>query len=208
VPYTRDQYRSRLELSIANTAYYDNFSFNDSIQDGYDEISAIGGLYIQSAAVNYIANKTYYDLLTILPNYLGIIAIFNAGIRRWMFPSSLRKFNIDRIDWETAVGVPYYFSVVSHRYMAIYKKPSNNNYGQMYIFYHASAPTLAGTDTLSIPDQFITVLEDYCITDLWEQNQEWTKAANHFEAYTKNLERLKTWVKSNRYPDRLSILKG
>lgn len=207
MPFTRDQYKTRLELLIPNTVYYEDVSFNDSIQDGYSEISAIGGVNLKSTVLNFIPNKSYYDMITLIPDYLGVIAIFNAGIRRWMFPSSIRKFNDDRIDWESAVGVPYYFSVVSHRYLAIYKKPSNNNYGQMYVFYHASAPTLGGSDLLTIPDQFITVLDDYTITDLWEQNQEWGKAAEHFEAYVANLEKLRSWIKGNRNADRRPQLK-
>lgn len=205
--YTRDQYKARLETLLPNNIYYTDDDFNDTIQDGYSEISVVGGLNLKSTVLNYIPYKSYYDMITLIPDYLGVIAIFNAGIRRWMFPSSIRKFNDDRIDWESAVGVPYYFSVVSHRYVAIYKKPSNNNYGQMYVFYHGSAPTLGGSDLLTLPDQFITVLDDYTITDLWEQNQEWGKAAEHFEAYVANLEKLRAWIKGNRNADRRPQLK-
>jgi hypothetical protein len=208
MPYTRDSYKARLQLTFDNLTYYSDSDFNDSIQDGYDEISAFSGLYLRSTVVPFVPLLTYYDLLGTIPDYLGLIAIFNTGYNRWMIPSSVRKFNIDRIDWESAYGVPYYFSVVSHRFMAIYKKPSVPNYGNMYIFYHASAPSLGPSDLLAIPDSDITVMEDYNIVDLWEQNQEWNKAGSHFEAYVKNLRRLKTWIKNNRQPDRAPILKG
>lgn len=208
MPLTRDSYRARLELTVTNNIYYDNYALDDSIQDGYDEIAAVSGLYVRATAIKFVANKTYYDLLSIIPDYLGVIAIFNRTMNRWMYPSSVRKFDIDRIDWETCGGTPYYFSPVSHRFVAIYKKPLVADYGQMYVFYHASAPTLGSSNTLAIPDQFITVLEDFNVTDLWEQNQEWSKASDRFKAYASNLEKLRVWVKTNRMPDRLPTLKG
>lgn len=193
---------------MPNTVYYEDTSFNDSIQDGYSEISLIGGLYLRSTILNFIPNKSYYDMISLIPDYLGVVAIFNNAIKRWMFPSSLRKFDNDRIDWESASGVPYFFSIVSHRYLAIYKKPISENYGQMYVFYRASAPNLGPNDLLALPDQFITVLDDYTMSDLWEQNQEWGKAATNFQAYIANLEKLRIWIRSNRYPDRTPLLKG
>jgi len=180
---------------------------NDSIQDGVDEICAFTGCIYASATINFAAGKSYYDLLTLLPNYIGVVAIFNNNIKRWLIPTSQRKLDQDRIDWETALGTPYYFVPISHRYVAIYKKPGAAGYGNMFVFYRAAAPTLVDATNIPIPDDHLTALENYCVTDLFEQNQEFIKARNHLESYINDLESLRVYMRNKRLPDRLPSLK-
>ena len=203
----RDQVRTNLQHHFNNTVYYDDQSLNDSIQDGLDEICAFTGCVYKSATIPFSQYTTYYDMLTLLPDYIGLVAMFNQTIRRWMIPSSLKKFWQDRIDWDTAYGTPYYFSPVSHRYVAIYKKPSIHTYGNMIVFYRAAAPTLSDTTPIPIPDEHITALETYCITDLWEQAQEFAKASIGLQAYQDNLENLRVLMRSQRNRDRYQSLK-
>ena len=203
----RDQVRTNLQHHFNNTVYYDDQSLNDSIQDGLDEICAFTGCVYKSATIPFSQYTTYYDMLTLLPDYIGLVAMFNQTIRRWMIPSSLKKFWQDRIDWDTAYGTPYYFSPVSHRYVAIYKKPSIPTYGNMIVFYRAAAPTLSDTTPIPIPDEHITALETYCITDLWEQAQEFAKASIGLQAYQDNLENLRVLMRSQRNRDRYQSLK-
>src|SRR5437868_1305587 len=129
---TRVDLQSRLRNFFQNDTYYQGIDFNDSIQDGVDEVVAFSGCRYLSATLAFTANRSYYDLKTLLPDFLGIYAIFNATIRRWMTPISLRKLDQFRIDWETSLGTPYYFCPINFRYMAIYKKPGTVNYGSMY----------------------------------------------------------------------------
>ena len=144
--------------------------------------------------------------LTLLGDYIGVVAVFNSTIKRWMTPAGLYRFDKDRIDWESAAGVPYFYSVVNHRYMAIYKKPIVNGYGNMYVFYRAASPTLGPLDTFAIPDDFIEAERAYVLSDLWAQNQEWVKAGNKMEEYKAVLGQLKTWIHSQRIPDRIPML--
>ena len=205
---TQNDMAIRIKNFFQNPAYYSNTDVNDSIQDGYDEVVALSGCILKATKLPFTAGLSYYDMISLIPDYLGVYAIYNTAIKRFMLPGSIRKFDLDRIDWETATGVPYYFSVVSHRYMAIYKKPVVSNYGNMYIYYKAIAPTLASGDAIMIPEDIIDqTLEDYCISDLWEQNQEWGKAAVHLNAYGEGLQVLKDIV-NGRQPDRLPQLRG
>lgn len=204
---TRVDIRQRILNHFENPVYFTDQAVNDSTQDGYDEIVAFTGLIQKAVVLPFQNGLSYYDMISLIPDYVGVVAIFNKAINRWMLPSSLRKLDQVRIDWETAFGVPYYFSVVSHRYMAIYKKPNVDSYGDMYVFYKASAPTLTDSTTLALPDDFLNTLEDYVETDLWEQNQEWGKAAVHLNAYADNLAEVETWIKSQRQPDRGPSLK-
>lgn len=204
---TRMDIQNSIQMYLNNPTYYSTLDMNDSIQDGVDEICAFTGCVYASATISFTANKSYYDLLTLLPNYIGVIAIFNNAIKRWLIPTSLRKLDQDRIDWETALGVPYYFVPVSHRYMAIYKKPGAVGYGNMFIFYRAAAPTLDDTTNIPIPDDHLTAVENYCLTDLWEQNQEFTKGQESLKNYISDLESLRVYMRSKRMPDRLPSLK-
>ena len=197
--FTRLDLESRLANFFPNNQYYQQFDFQDSIQDGSDELCAFTGCVMDSATIPFTAGVTYYDMLTLIPNYIGVIAIFNSVYKRWMFPTSLRKLAQVRWDWETAFGPPYWFAPVSHRYIAIFMKPGQPGYGNMQVFYRASGPNpLQDTTPIPIPDDHIQSIEEYCITDLLEQEQEWTKASKYFQSYQENCEKLKIYIQSRR----------
>lgn len=197
---------SKVNGFFQNSQYYKTVDFNDSLQDGLDEIVAFTGCNYGTGVIPFTANLSYYDFLTLLPNYVGVIAIFNRTIKRWMFPESVRKFDQLRPDWETATGTPEYFSPINHRYVVIYRKPSTANYGNMFVLYRASAPTLGDSTTIPVPDEFAEVIEAYMKTDLWEQNQEFTKANSSNLTYQQQLLKLHTLVHSKRQMDRLPSL--
>lgn len=209
MPYNRVQLTSRLQNFFSNPVYYQSVDFNDSIQDGLDEIAAVTGVVYASATLAFTKNTSYYDMLTLLPNYIGVIAVFNSSINRWMIPTSLTKLNQARWDWEVAGGTPYWYVPVNHRYMAIYMKPLADGYGNMQVFYRASAPTLTDSTNIPIPDDHIQALESYVISDLWEQNQEFSKASDYLQtSYLPDVETLRIYIKNRRDPDRQVRLMG
>lgn len=191
-----------------NNIYYDVPTMNDVIQDGLDEVFAFSGCGYNSAVLPFIPNKTYYDMLTLFPDYLGVYAIFNRTMNRWMFPTSLRKLDNVRIDWETTIGTPYYFVPVSHRYLAIWMKPSAPTYGNMFILYRSSAPTIFDNTQIPIPDDHIQSLENFCITEMFEMQQEFTKAGLMLPQYQKDLDLLTTYMREKQNPSRAQNLKG
>ncbi len=204
---TRLDMAARLQLFFNNPPFYDIQTINDSIQDGIDEICAYTGSIYKSAVLPFQQYKTYYDLLSLLPDYIGVVAVFNSTIRRWMYPQSLKKFWQARIDWDTAGGTPYYFSVINHRYMAIFMKPLTINYGNMILFYRASAPILGDSTPIPIPDEHLACLEDYSTVDMFEQAQEWSKAKFEFQKYVEDLEQLRVLVRNQRNSDRYRSLR-
>lgn len=205
---TRLDQQVRIQNHFNNTIYYDTQSMNDSIQDGLDEICAFSGCVFKSAVIPFTQYTTYYDLLTLLPDYIGVVAMWNNAIRRFMFPQSLKKFNQARIDWDNAYGTPYYFCPINHRYVAIYYKPSVATYGNMVLFYIAQAPSpLVDATPIPIPDDHMTVLDSFNITDLWEQAQEWGKAEEALKGYIDGLEKFRVLVKNKRNSDRYMSLR-
>ena len=147
---TRLDIQTRLNNFFANSVYYTNQDFNDSIQDGLDEICVLTGCVMQNAVIPFQNNLTYYNMMNLLPNYYALFAMFNGTTRKWMWPTSIKKLDQVRVDWETAPGTPWYFVPVSHRYVAIYKKPNTPNYGLMHCFYFATAPLLCDSDQIQI----------------------------------------------------------
>lgn len=199
--------QARVNNFFQNTIFYDTQSVNDAIQDGVDEICAFTGCVYKSATLVFDQYRTYYDMLSRFPDYIGVIALFNKTINRWMFPQSMKKFNQVRIDWDTAYGTPYYFCPINHRYVAIYKKPGSANYGSFVIFYRAAAPILNNTTPIPIPDDHITALDSYAIVDLWEQQQEWGKAEEWMQTYEADLEKLRILMRNQRNRDRYMSLR-
>ncbi len=204
---TRRDLQERLQNQFSNSIYYDQQAVMDSLQDGVDEVCAFTGCIYKSAEIDFTQYTTYYDLLTLLPDYIGIVAMWNNTIRRWMWPTSLRKLNQTRLDWDCQFGTPYYFCPISHRYVAIWLKPGAANYGKMIVFYRAAAPPLTDQEQIPIPDEHQTALEFYSVTDLWEQAQEWGKAAEGLQDYIKNLENLRVLMRNKRFVDRIPGLK-
>ena len=205
---TRLDLQTRLNLRFQNQTYYTPTDQNDSLQDGLDEIAAFTGCVYGTATLPITANVTYYDMLTLIPNYIGVIAIFNAAINRFLIPTSITKLDQDRIDWEIAAGTPYYFVPVSHRYVALYKKPITAGYGNMFVYYRASAPLLSDATVIPIPEDHMYALEMYSTCDLLEQNQEFSKATTVFQDYSKRLEQLRIYMRSKLNPDRQPSLRG
>lgn len=200
---TRIDIANKLNLQFGNGTFYDPLSVNDTIQDGCDEICAFTGCVYGSVVLPFTQFTTYYDLLTLIPNYIGVISIWNAVTKRWLYPSSLKKFSEVRIDWDTAGGTPYWFAPITHRYVAIFMKPLTVGYGNMIVFYRAAGPTLVDQTPIPIPDEHLTVLENYGTVDMWEQAQEWGKAEQYLETYVKSLDDLRVLMRNKRNPDRM-----
>lgn len=203
---TRLDEQARLNNFFQNSVFNDTQSINDSIQDGVDEIAAFTGCIYKSAVLTFTPLLTYYNMLALLPDYIGIVAMFNKVINRWMWPQSMKKFNQVRIDWDVSYGTPYYFCPVNHRFVAIYKKPSST-YGSMVVFYRAAAPILGDSTVIPIPDEHAALLDDYCIVDTWEQQQEWEKAEGWSQVYVQDLEKLRVLMRNQRNRDRYASLR-
>jgi len=205
---TRVDLQTRIQQFFQNQPYYQSIDMNDSLQDGVDEIAAVTGCIYGSVELPFTANTTYYDMLTLIPNYIGVIAIFSTGINRFLIPTSISKLDQDRIDWEIAAGTPYYFCPISHRYIAIYKKPITSGYGNMFVYYRASAPTLTDTLAIPIPEDHMYALEAYSEMDLLEQNQEWNKATAMYQNYRDELTKLREYMRNKLNPDRVKSLRS
>ena len=161
--------------------FYTDQDINDAIQDGYDEVVAFSGCITKGATLALEANKTYYDLVTAIPDFLALIGIWNSSYKRWLSPVSYRELDSMRWDWECANANPYAFCPISYRKLAIFPTPTVVG-TTLYVYYKATAGAIAGG--FELPAELLgDVVEDYAVCDLFEQQEEWTKAQINFRNY-------------------------
>lgn len=204
---TRDDFKTNLEVEFENSDNYSEADLDNAIQEGYEEVSSFAGSIFKATTLAFTADLTYYDLKELISDYLGLVALYNTVTRRWMVPTSMKRLEAERWDWETAVGTPEWFVPISYRYMAIYKKPGEPDYGDLHVFYRATAPVLAGSDDILIPEDHIGVLEDYAAMDLLEKTQEWTKASMVMKRYQEGILTFRDFVQNSRLKGRIPILR-
>jgi len=198
---TRDQIADKVKRYLNDEGvFYTADDLNDAIQDGYSEVAAFTGCIFKATTINLVGNLTYYDFGSLIPDYLGVTAIFNPTTKRWLSPTNLRLLEEIRDDWELAIGNPFVFWPVNFRFVAIYPKLTISS-GTLYVFYRATADTLDGTTTPQIPEENQSVLENYVQCDLQEQAEEFTKAKLEFATYISGIKELKQAQRSFRFPD-------
>lgn len=208
------------KLQIANSIrdflndqgyFYNSDDINNSLQDGYDEVAAASGCIEKMVAIPFTLNTVYYDLRTLISDFVCLVGIYNRRVKRWMTPCSCRELDQLRSDWELATGEPFAFWPVNYRYMAIY--PAINAVGTvainyMYIVYKAAADTLADSTEPAIPLPIQgDILEEYTLMDMYEQAEEWTKASLSNKHYLEKHDELRVLIEK-RDQERLVRLGG
>lgn len=198
---TRDQISDRVKNNLNdNGVFYSAEDINDSLQDGYAEVTAYTGCIFKATTINLVANLSYYDMGSLTPDFLAVTAVFNPITKQWLAPTNLSKLEGLRNDWEVATGNPFLFWPVNFRFMAIFPRVTVSS-GTLYVFYRAHADTLLGTSTPQIPEEHQAVLENYVTGDLLEQAEEFTKASVELESYFKTIKDLRDSTRKFRTPD-------
>lgn len=209
---TRDEIAASCRQFLNDAGVFYNASdLNDSLQDGYDEVCAVSGCIEKIAAISFTANLVYYDMPSLIPDFISVVGIWNRRVKRWMAPCSYRQLDQLSEKWETTLGEPYAFCPLSPRYVAIF--PAIANIGvadtnKMYVVYKAAAATMIGTTEPEIPIQIQEdILINYTCMDMFEQAEEWTKAQEYLKLYTSSHDTLKDKI-DRRDAERLIRLGG
>lgn len=205
---TRDQISADIRDALNDAGYfYSADDLNDSIQDGYDEIAAFTGCIEKAVAIDLVADQTYYDLRSLIPDFISLVAVYSRFQKRWLCPCSDRQLDKIRENWEFATGQPFAFWPVNYRWMAIHPRTPDSTQ-QLYIFYKAAAPTLGATTEPLIPVEICQdITSSYSTMDMFEQAEEWVKAGLYFKGYTEKIEELIRLMKK-RDAERLIRLGG
>ena len=200
---TKAELEARILTNLdENGVFYTPDDLGFSTQDGYDEICALTGLIVKSTTITATATGTYYDLRTLVPDFLCVVAIWNNTTKRYLLPVGLRFLESCREDWEMCSSAIEYFWIVNFRYVAFF----GQNACTLTLYYIASAPTLASNSTIEIPAEYLKVPIDYSTADLLETQQEFKKAMIYFKEYIEGLERLRSWLKSKQNTGRIGVI--
>lgn len=204
---TRDEIKTRVASNLYDSGMvnFTDDTINDSIQDGYDEVSLLTQCIEKIATVSFVDQLTYYNLATLISDYYRVIAIWNNNTNRWLEPIAFGELEEFGSRWETYNGEPSHFSPVGWEYVAIYRKPSTAS-GNMLVFYKAFADTLAGGSTPVIPAGEGNILEYYSTQDLLDQHLEYAKAQTYWNIYSEQLREVIRDINKRSLPDRLYLL--
>lgn len=201
----RDDIRD--ELSDNGVTYYSSDDIFDSMQDGYDEITVIAQQIEKMVVLPVQDDLVYYNFYELIPDYIRPFAIWLTSPERWI---SQRGFEFIskkiRNDWEKGRGNPRSYMVRNFQYVAIYPR-LKTGVGNFEVFYKAKAPAIELGDTPIIPTEFSRILNYYCLADLLEQSEEFTKALMHLQKYQDILNSLMTHVEQRSQPDRINVLR-
>ena len=192
MPLTRDDTAARVRFNLddAGITFFSADDINDSIQDGYDEVVAIARTITNSSAITLTNETSYYNLSSLISDYIHVVALFNDNTNRWLDYYAHVLLRELRSDWELAKGESEGFTVWDGRWISVFPRLVTAA-GTITVIYKASANTLVAATVPSIPFQYERILEKYCTMDLLEQSEEWVKAGLWFKDYFTDLAELK-----------------
>ncbi len=200
-----------INLNDSSNVNYSTNDLQDSIQDSYNDIVSQTQCIVKKTTLTWQASVSYYDMITLVSDYLACVAIFNNINKTWLF-DDLTLINLDKLrdDWELAIGTPENWISLNFKYVAIFPKyksipvlPAINTFD---LYYWATAPAVVDTQTPLITGDFQHLLEKYSTADLLEQFEEYTKASIFWESYILEIEDYKERVKNLATRDMLFLI--
>lgn len=191
----------RTNLNDSGAISYTTTDLDDSVQDGYDDIVSQTQCIIKKVTLNWTANLSYYDLPTLVSDFMACVAIFNNINNQWLDDDrTIRDFDSFRSDWELANGTPTNWAPLNFKYIGIFPRYSTAA-GTFDLYYWATAPIVVDAGTPLIATDCQNLLTKYSTADLLEQFEEFSKASPFWNMYLETLEeyreRVKNLVKSD-----------
>src|SRR6266850_4531176 len=200
-----------INLNDASNVSYSASDLSDSVQDAYDDIISQTQCIVKKVTLTWTANLNYYDMITLVSDYLACVAIYNNINNKWLF-DDMTLIDLDKIrdDWELAIGTPENWIALNFRYLTVFPKyktvpgaPAVNTFD---LYYWAIAPVAIDTNTPLITGDFQHLLEKFSTADLLEQFEEFSKASNFWEIYMTEIEDYKDRVKNLATRDMLFLI--
>src|SRR5207244_10102131 len=111
----------RDNLNDAAIVNYSTSDVDESTQDAYDDIISQTQCIIKKTTLNWTGDLSYYDLTTLVADYLACVAIFNNVNNRWLYDDkTLAHFDLIRDDWEIAHGTTENWVALNNKYIDIF----------------------------------------------------------------------------------------
>ncbi len=208
---TRDELASLIITNLNDSGVFNTLDeVNDAIQDGYEDLVLTHGLRPKATAISITANMSFYDMVTLIPDFVALRAIFYSTNKRWLISRPLKYFQSIREDWELTTGNPTDFWVANYRRVAIFPHPTTSSTNTLWVFYYASAPALtSASQDLNIPvDSGFRALENYATSVLLTKAEEWSKAEAYEVQAQEDSEECKLFRNYLKSPDYQDGLRG
>jgi hypothetical protein len=208
---TRDELAALIITNLNDSGVFNTLEeVNDAIQDGYEDLVLTHGLRPKATAINIAANKVFYDMPTIIPDFVALRAIYFSSNKRWLTSQPLKYLQSCRDDWELTTGNPTDYWVANYRRVALFPHPTSSSVDTLWIFYYASAPTLTlSAQDLNIPvDSGFRALENYATSVLLTKAEEWSKAEAYEAQAQEDSEECKLFRNYLKSPDYQDGLRG
>lgn len=204
---TRDEIFGRVSQNLEDSGlvHFIQDDLIDSIQDGYEIIALLAQTIERVATINFVANRSYYNLNSLISDYYRVFAIYNTLNRRWMEPISFHEIRENSIRWETVKGNPREWTPLGYSHIAIFPKPATA-VGSMLIFYKGTAPVLTGSLAPEFPVSEHEALVDYGTGDLLDQDLEYTKSVEYMKKFYARLQEIHKQVHSRDLLDKVYAL--
>lgn len=206
---TRDQIAANIanNLEDAGLAFFSATDINNSIQDGYDDLSSYVMQIEKTFVVNQEANRVYYNLSSLIGDQICVVRVYNNSTNMWLQRSSSKILDQIRWDWEVWTGEPRHFFPHTWDYLAVapHKVAA---VGSFIIYYRAVADTLVASSVPQIKGDEHRLIEKYATADLLIQAKEWEKAQSWFQDYNNGLEQYRNDTKTLASSDFVTGLHG
>lgn len=195
---------TRNNLNDAGIISYSVQDLNDSVKDAYDDIVVNTQCIVKKVTLNYIANLTYYDLSSLVADYLVCVAIYDVFNKFWLDDDmTVRDFEFVRRDWELAKSTPKNWAALDHKHVAIFPKYADITGKTFDLYYWATSPSVVDSDIPLVPLDFHKLIPDYSTADLLESYEEFTKANLFWAKYYADFAELKRRIKNLSHSDLL-----
>jgi hypothetical protein len=168
---------------------------DEAIAAGYAELSDATEWYEQTASLDLLANRPYYDLFTILgPSFLAVRPIKDAQLARWLQSTHVRALDAHDRRWERHVGPPHRAFLRGLRWLGLSPRVPADR-GQVSVRYVALPPPLVEEDDEpGFPEPFHAGIADWALSDLWAQDAETAAALAAWQDYLAVEAGLAAWV--------------
>ena len=197
----------RVRIDEATANFWSDADIQDSLNEGYMEISDATEWYERKANVPMWKNRTYFDMRELLPDtYLAAKRCQNNTTDHWLVPTTIRAQDKIYAQWERTSGEPEYFFTRGIYWIGFYPKPDDDN-GSARLYYSALPPAMSSdTDEPQIPEEYHMGIVAYAVYDLLAQDAETQKALQWFAEYQMYESNLNEYVSGRLKKDKVNIV--
>lgn len=184
---TRAELRAevRRQLDDASERFVTNDDINDSLNEGYEDMSDVTEWYERTFNLRCQSGRNYYNIRDMVQEELiRVLRCYSKTGNWWLHPDSLRNLDGVLSQWETNRGEPRSYLMRGHWWMGLWPKPSADFDSVERVYYSAMPPALTlDTDAPGFPDEFHRGLVDYALYDIYMQDRDPDVALNYYARY-------------------------